>query len=505
MSQFNQQDNTSNNFPSATFANCIANSKQIFQSIDSILPLESCLRYQILPLELKGNCLTVGMLEPNDKNALNYLCPLATSLGYHLDFKSIDSETYQLIISAYLREPRSVNTSDRDRTIVDLAPQPNSEVKDYQKTIVDLQPNSEVKDYQKTIVDLQPNSEVKDYQKTIVDLQPNSEVKDYQKTIVDFQPNSEVKDYQKTIVDFQPNSEVEDHQKTMVDLRANERIKNYSVDKSMTLTEMPDDFDFALNLAAQSKKEVVEHHNVTEIPLDLIDKIVKKQSVDFHERPTMIVESELPVASVAETKPFNPQNYSDRDEIIEVVAQPVTRSSDFLATLSSQLSYKELLTKALDNDVEKLHLVRSSDRGKIVGSNNGSVVSSLERIELSVFNALIDDIKTLAQIPLTPLNKPKKVAMERFHQQERILFRLEFIPTLDGEEIIVLILRGNNLIAYEQQQMDKMSEQVLQTAQKLEKMLEKMQICFTSARLNNIKDLQLLQQQIDRHLQLLDK
>ena len=443
MSQFNQEFNTSNNFQSEAFADCIANSKQIFQLINSILPLESCLRYQILPLELQGDRLTVGMLEPNDKNALNYICPIATSLGYHLDFKLIDSETHQLILSAYLKEPPTSNRNDRDRTIVDI--QPNSDIKDYQKTIVDIQPNSDIKDYQKTIVDIQPDTKARDY----------------------------------------------------------------SVDKSMTLTEMPDDFDFASHLAEQSKQEAIKNNvekNVDKsMTLNEISStsLPNKQSFDFHETPPLVVdnknESELSIPKV------DVNEQAENSRVVDVSAKPVTTSPDFLATLNPQLSYRELLTKALDNDIEKLQLVKYSDRGRIVGSKNGSIASCLERVELTIFNVLINEIKTLAQIPKAPLTKSKKVAMERLYQQERILFRLEFIPQQYGEEVIVLILRGDSLMAYEQQQMDKMSEQVLVTAQKLEKMLEKMQICFTSARLNNLKDLQMLQQQIDRHLQLLDK
>ena len=95
--------------------------------------------------------------------------------------------------------------------------------------------------------------------------------------------------------------------------------------------------------------------------------------------------------------------------------------------------------------------------------------------------------------------------MERFHQHERIIFRLEFIPNQYGEEIIIHILRGNSLLAYEKQQMDKLSQQALNLAQKLEKTLKKMNLCFSSTRLDNMRDLRLVQQKIDRHLESLDK
>ena len=124
---------------------------------------------------------------------------------------------------------------------------------------------------------------------------------------------------------------------------------------------------------------------------------------------------------------------------------------------------------------------------------------------LGIFNVLINEIKTLAKIPLATLTKTKKVAMERSHKHERVLFRVEFSPSQHGEEIKIQVLRSDRLMAYEQAQMDKMSEQALVLAQKLEKTLKKMQLCFSSAHLNNLGDLQTVQQKIDTHLKLLGK
>ncbi len=462
MSQFNQQYDTPNNVQSAAFADCIANSKQIFKLINSILPLESCLRHQILPLELQGDRLTVGMLEPDDLTALNYICPIATSYGYHLDFKLIDSQTHQLMLSAYLKEPRPAPVGDRNQNIIDI----------------------------------EPNSQTRDRQKTVIDIEPNSQINNRHPGL--------------------------DSAATLIS-KPEENFARNPADKSMTLTEMPEDFDFALNLAAQTKKEL-EHQTadksmtLTEIPKDFISK---KQSVDFHERPTIIVKDAPELSAqgasiisgepqisnlIPETNKIKPQNYQfDNHRVLDITAEPVIESRDFLATLSPQLSCRELLTKVLDNNIDLLQLVTYSDRGSIVCSQDGLVKSSLDRVALPIFNILINEIKTLAQIPHTTLTKTKKVAMERFHQQERVLFRLEFSPHRHGEEVSIQILRGDLLMAYEQKQMDKMGEQALALAEKLEKTLKKMQLCFTSARLNNIRDLQMVQQQINRYLQLLDK
>lgn len=37
--------------PKALFADCIANSKEIFQLIDKVFPVDSCRHYEVLPLK----------------------------------------------------------------------------------------------------------------------------------------------------------------------------------------------------------------------------------------------------------------------------------------------------------------------------------------------------------------------------------------------------------------------------------------------------------------------
>ncbi len=456
MSQFNQQSDIPDNVSSAVFAECIANSKQIFQLINSILPLESCLRYQILPLDLQGDRLTVGMLEPDDRDALNFISPIATSFGYHLDFKSIDSETHQLIVSAYLKEPRSAPVGDRNQTIVDM--QPESSIRDNQKTYLDIQPPSQIRD--------------RDNQKTYLDIQPPSQTNS---------PHSKL-DSAATLI-----------AKPEEIAKAEEEFSANPPDKSRTLTEIPEDFDFALNLAIQTKNELEREAIVENTP-------------ELSSQKANLISREPRVSNlIPETNNVKPQNYQvDKFGTLDVTAEPVIESGDFLTTLSPQISFRELLAKVLDHDIDRLQLARYSDRGSIVCSQDGSVKSALDRIDLSLFNVLINEIKTLAKIPLTTLTKTKKIAMERFHQHQRVLFRLEFAPNEHGEEINIQILRGEGLTTYEQTQMDKMSEQALALAQKLEKTLKKMQLCFSSAHLNNLRDLQMVQQKIDTHLKLLD-
>ncbi len=436
------------NAQSAVFAECISNSKQIFQLINSILPVESCLSYEILPLELKGKNLVVGMLDLANQNSLDYLHPLATSFGYNLNLKLIDSQTHQLILAAYLKNPIPAQTPKEDwkQTIVDTAPKPPVNQEDWKQTIVDTAPKPPV----------------------------NQE--DWKQTVVDSS--------------FPPPSE-NHHTK-----------KKSAVDASMTLTEIPEDFDFALNLVAQTKTNEFDE----EFDRDSIEK-------------PEIISSEPQISQlISETQKDQDDNFSfdidedslefDLDEdlsFLNLKAESTIASTEFLPQLTTNISWQELLERTLNSELDCLELNRQNDFGTIVVSQDGEVQSTIKKIRLPIFDTLIEEIKLAAKLPLNPLTSTRKVVMERFHKQERILLRLEFILTKHGETVTIQILRDRALKLYEQKQMDKMSEQVLSWAQKLEKALKKMQVCFSSAKLNNLQDLQTINQEIERQLQLLAK
>ncbi len=503
MSKFDRNFNAQ----SAVFAECISNSKQIFQLINSILPVESCLSYEVMPLELEGKNLVVGMLDPANQNSLNYLRPLATSFGYELNLKLIDSQTHQLILAAYLKNPLPAQTPKRDwkQTIVDTAPQPPFSKEDWNKTIVDTAPqlpfNKE--DWKQTIVDTAPKPPFnkEDWNKTIVDTapQPPFNKEDWNKTIVDTapQPSFNKEDWNKTIVDTapQPPFNKEDWNKTIVDTAPTPPLEDHpikrksAVDASMTLTEIPEDFDFALNLVAQTKNNEFDDAQIEQ---------------------SEIISSEPQISQlISETAKDRENDLSfDLDEdlsFLNLKAESTIASTDFLPQLTTNISWQELLEKTLNSELDCLELNRQSDFGTIIVSQDGEVKSTREKIRLPIFDALIEEIKLAAKLPLKPLKSTKKVVMERFHRQKRVLLRLEFMLTLQGEAVKIQILRDRALKLYEQKQMDKMSEEVFSLAQKLEQALKQMQVCFSSAKLNNLQDLQAINQEIERQLQLLDK
>ena len=82
-------------------------SKQIFNLIETLLPLEVCLHYQVLPLELHQSRLLLGMVDPEDDPALEYVSRMVSYLGRIIDTQAIAATSHQQLLSAYLHYKNS--------------------------------------------------------------------------------------------------------------------------------------------------------------------------------------------------------------------------------------------------------------------------------------------------------------------------------------------------------------------------------------------------------------
>lgn len=89
-------------------------SQQIFHLIDSILPFEVCLYYQVLPLSLQGSRLYLGMVDPKDVSALDYVRRIVGYINCSLVPKSLESKVHSDTLSAYLKYSHSRPSSGRN-------------------------------------------------------------------------------------------------------------------------------------------------------------------------------------------------------------------------------------------------------------------------------------------------------------------------------------------------------------------------------------------------------
>lgn len=75
---------------------------QMFRLIDSVLFFEACLYHQVLPLALEENRLVLGMVNPEDTAALDYISRILSHMNCLLVPQSIAADVHQSLLSAYL-------------------------------------------------------------------------------------------------------------------------------------------------------------------------------------------------------------------------------------------------------------------------------------------------------------------------------------------------------------------------------------------------------------------
>ena len=431
MSQTNNNFN-SYNIKTAIFADCLANSKEIFQLIDEIFPIDSCRHYQVLPLKLVDNNLTLGMIDPLNEESLKFVNSIARVFQYNLEIQLIDEQIFHIILGNYRQNsPQSQPSGDRNQTVIDDNFNPNTALTNNSKKLSDLD---------RTVVS-----------ESILAPKSNSETPQLPKDLDLFKESNSIQSAPKP--------------KPKKDLAA-------------TLFEIPPEF-------LQQKPQ----------PRNLDD------------RPTIIGED--PAKLLAQIETSNDEIAEAEAKISELINEIddfdlEVSNKDFLPQLLPELSWQKLLEQAFKHQTEQINLTRYSDRAKIIAIQDKLPQSTLEQVPLPIFRSLTNKIKQVAKLS-DPLTTPQKVVLERFYEQERILLRLEFVSLKPEEKIKIQILRGHTLKIYEQQQMDRVSDRALQLAKQLEKTLRRIQLCFDSAELNNLNELQAVQSRINHQLRLLDK
>ncbi|BAY33052.1 hypothetical protein NIES2107_49470 [Nostoc carneum NIES-2107] len=112
--------------------------EQIFSLIDRFLSLEACLHHQIVPLGLKDKKLLVGIVNPHDKEALNYVSRILAYINCTMVPKPIASSIHRTILSAYLREKNTSQSNSEEK----LQPKVDSTSEKQEVNIVDDEKSS---------------------------------------------------------------------------------------------------------------------------------------------------------------------------------------------------------------------------------------------------------------------------------------------------------------------------------------------------------------------------
>ncbi|MBD2431384.1 MULTISPECIES: hypothetical protein [Fischerella] len=182
---------------------------------------------------------------------------------------------------------------------------------------------------------------------------------------------------------------------------------------------------------------------------------------------------------------------------------------EILLTLPPKKLLEELLGRVLAGGIGRLYLERLPYTGRILWSENGVLQSVLEKVPLSVFQGVMNELKRFGSLPVITLAEPKQVERECLYQQDRLLLRLRVMPGMYGEEATLQVLRGAALKFYQQQQLTRLSRDALGISQQLSYKLHELQERLlvnrnvNSSQLETFNALNNLLQNLDQHIKRL--
>ncbi len=345
---------------------------QVYTLVDSILPFEACLYYQVLPLFIEGSRLTIGMVNLDDLAASEYVKKQLSYINYSLAFRKIQSEWHRELLSKYLS-----HNAQEQKNNPPLKPKQSQSKASAAPTASAAAPT------------------------------PPKKAK----------PIDE-RDLQATFIVDQPDQIDED-------------VMSAPPAAKSTPASGP---------ASQPSPQSV--------------------SASASSAPTKSDATSMPAVGSPSSKvaPLH----------LQIDEQYRHISEEKLATLQPKPLMQVLLNKVLEEGIGRLYFERRADSGRILWSKDGVLQSVLEFVNPQIFQGVINEFKLLTHLSLIATRKTRQVEIERLYQNQRLLLRFRVMPNAHGEEATLQVLRGTALRFYQQQQIDKLGRDALDTAQRLQ-------------------------------------
>jgi len=205
--------------------------------------------------------------------------------------------------------------------------------------------------------------------------------------------------------------------------------------------------------------------------------------------------------------PLRVTSDADATSIIEIpkVFSPI----EILVNLPAKKILGELLGRILAGGIGRLYLERQSDQGRILWSDNGVLQSVLDKLPITVFQGVIDELKQITSLNKSGIMEVQQAEKEFLCQQKRLLLRLRVMPNSHGQEATLQVLRGAALKFYQQQKLTHLSRSTLEAIKQLSQMLHELQDRLmldsnpTHEQLTAIENLNQLMERIDQETKIL--
>lgn len=413
--------------------------QQLFILIDGVLPFEACLYYQVLPLYVDSNRLILGMVNPNDASAMDYIRRIISYHKYRPVAHKISSEAMQAVLSAYLNHSGSQARQQAN-------PGASQGMRSTRSTV-------QTRSQQRADRNAQPTY--------IVDSPENLNI-ELPEGFLAALPSPPAPSHSLTSSERPtlPIAEVPDNASPQIPILL--PLDPRPLEPAVPIDDIA---AFLLEVAEEQNQHVeakpfndVKDHQSDPLPASpsLLSSTKTGQVNPQSQSPEMPQSSDAPVMLLPPIPPLNVQ--------LNYLNQPM----EVLARLAPSEFLKELLGRVLVEGIGRLYFERQPDYGHILWSQDGVLKSIVEQLDLQRFQATINELKLLAHLSLVPVSQSRQIDSERLYERKRILLRFRFIPTPLGEEATIQILRGAALKFYQQQQLSSLERDALGIARQLQ-------------------------------------
>lgn len=450
--------------------------QRMFVLIDSILPFEACLYYQVLPLSLTDNCLLLGMVNPEDSPAADYVRRIIAYHNYYPQSQPISSDALQASLSAYLHytgsrtaqtsPPAGAAKQDSASAIREALPAGIANAEDESARRHRSAPR--IRTEQKLDRNTQPTLVVDSPEDLSQELAPPRFRPIYAPSNTPPAapaPPPELAQPEPAQAELAPQSPVQPASIAEPEGRSPENpfepflaLDAPSDVAEAQVSEIPpsdavflgEDWSTASGTPSQQQEEWSPAPAIApNIPLETLQDYLA----------TFIDVEKPPQVPTQLMKPIPP---------LVIKLNHLNRPAETLATLPPSELLQELLGRVLVGGIGRLYFEHQLHYGRILWSQNGVLQSVIDRLDLRHFRGIIAELKQLAGLPLVPVEQPRQVEIERLHERTRLLLRFRFIPTEQGEEATLQILRGAALKFYQQQQIATLERDALRIARQLQ-------------------------------------
>ncbi len=461
--------------------------KSIFWLIESLVPLDYCIQHKILPLVLIQNCLTLGIVNQDDRvaldAALDNIYPILNSHKYTLKLQCLELKTYHSIVSEYIKHSdpaqlEKLNQSDIKTIENEINTQQGHNL-NLDKNDSEIEPPKNIEKFtsaneRTTLIVEEPEDFAQKLGKrTLQHTSDRRQINERTTIILDPLEEENPQESQEDVIDFSPLIHPKiNEQKTIIVDTPKESRKQQSKEEGS---------DISLSIDTQ----------IEEIKTLEIDNLKVNPKTTQYFPPIEELDKEF-----AENSLHEPLCSEERSSQLNNVNN-----------LTPHQLWQELMDTILQGGIGEISLEQNEESGSLICTQNGILCLSFNNVTPQLHQGLLQELKEWAQLPPVPVFKLKKLEIEQFHDRERLLICLQFSPSKYGEEAKLQVLRGKALEFYQQKQIDEIGQEALQYARKLERKLKQINNLsqINPSRLNALSSLQEMHAKIEEHLKLLSQ